>query len=180
MELYMKTISRVFAIAAGRNSAARRLSRFGRGTAGGSESIKAIVDRIAFSVSPSGMQKTESRGPYVPARERVRLTLADVAAALGISRTSVSNAFNRPEQLSKELRSQILVKSKELGYFGPDAKARALRRHEIREVAVVFHHDLPYAFNDALSLDFMRGVARQLHLRGLTLQLIPKFVRQIE
>lgn len=126
------------------------------------------------------MPKTESRNPPVPASERVRLTLADVAAALGISRTTVSNAFNRPEQLSKELRNQILVKSKELGYFGPDAKARALRRQETREVAVVFHHDLPYAFNDALSLDFMRGVARQLHLRGLTLQLIPKFSRQIE
>ncbi len=126
------------------------------------------------------MSKPEYREPHVSANERVRLTLADVAAALGISRTSVSNAFNRPEQLSKELRNQILEKSKELGYFGPDAKARALRRHEIREVALVFHHDLPYAFDDALSLDFMRGVARQLHQRGLTLQLIPKFVRQIE
>ena len=126
------------------------------------------------------MSKPEYREPHVPANERVRLTLADVAAALGISRTSVSNAYNRPEQLSKELRDQILVKSKELGYFGPDAKARALRRQETREVAVVFHHDLPYAFNDPLSLDFMRGVARQLHLRGLTLLLIPRFSRQIE
>ena len=126
------------------------------------------------------MPKTASRKTSVPATERVRLTLADVAAALGVSRTTVSNAFNRPEQLSKDLRNQVLEKSKELGYFGPDAKARALRRQETREVAVVFHHDLPYAFNDALSLDFMRGVARQLHVRGLTLQLIPKFSRQIE
>src|SRR2546423_7834544 len=90
------------------------------------------------------MLKTDSEESPAPAHERVRLTLADVAAALGISRTSVSNAFNRPEQLSKELRDQILTKSKELGYFGPDAKARALRRQEIREVAVVFHHALPY------------------------------------
>jgi DNA-binding LacI/PurR family transcriptional regulator len=113
-------------------------------------------------------------------RERVRLTLADVAAALNISRTTVSNAFNRPEQLSKELRERILATARELGYFGPDPKARALRRKELREVALVFHHDLPYAFNDPLTLDFMRGVARQLQQRGLTLQLIPMFSRQIE
>ncbi|MCR5881764.1 substrate-binding domain-containing protein [Rhizobacter sp. J219] len=111
---------------------------------------------------------------------RVRLTLADVAATLGISRTTVSNAFNRPEQLSKELRETILTTARELGYFGPDPKARALRRKELREVALVFHHDLPYAFNDPLTLDFMRGVARQLQQRGLTLQLIPMFSRQIE
>lgn len=111
---------------------------------------------------------------------RVRLTLADVAATLGISRTTVSNAFNRPEQLSKELRETILSTARELGYFGPDPKARALRRKELREVALVFHHDLPYAFNDPLTLDFMRGVARQLQQRGLTLQLIPMFSRQIE
>ena len=57
------------------------------------------------------MLKTESEESSLPANERVRLTLADVAATLGISRTSVSNAFNRPEQLSKELRNQILAKS---------------------------------------------------------------------
>lgn len=114
-----------------------------------------------------------------PAPERSRLTLADVAASLGVSRTTVSNAFNRPEQLSKDLREEILARSRELGYYGPDMMARALRRRELREVAVVFHHDLRYAFGDELSLDFLRGVTRQLDLRGLSLQLIPKLGRQL-
>ena len=114
-----------------------------------------------------------------PVPERSRLTLADVAASLGVSRTTVSNAFNRPEQLSKELREEILSRSRELGYYGPDTMARALRRRELREVAVVFHHDLRYAFSDELSLDFLRGVTRQLDERGLSLQLIPKLGRQL-
>ncbi|HET7796011.1 MAG TPA: LacI family DNA-binding transcriptional regulator [Rhizobacter sp.] len=126
-----------------------------------------------------GTDETTPAPPDAP-RGRVRLTLADVAAALGISRTTVSNAFNRPEQLSKDLRERILATARELGYFGPDPKARALRRKELREVALVFHHDLPYAFNDPLTLDFMRGVARQLQRRGLTLQLIPMFSRRME
>jgi FAD/FMN-containing dehydrogenase len=45
-----------------------------------------------------------------------RPTLATIAAALGVSRMTVSNAFNRPDQLSPELRERVLAKAAELGY----------------------------------------------------------------
>ncbi|MGB7365172.1 MAG: LacI family transcriptional regulator, partial [Rhodococcus sp. (in: high G+C Gram-positive bacteria)] len=35
-------------------------------------------------------------------------TLASLAAELNISRTTVSNAYNRPDQLSPEMRERIL------------------------------------------------------------------------
>ena len=38
-----------------------------------------------------------------------RLTLKDVAEVLGESRTAVSNAFNRPGELSDALRADILM-----------------------------------------------------------------------
>ena len=57
-----------------------------------------------------------------------RVTLATVAEALGVSTMTVSNAYNRPEKLSAELRERILAKADELGYPGPDAVARSLRR----------------------------------------------------
>ena len=94
----------------------------------------------------------------IAAGRKPRLTLKDVAAALNVSRTTVSNAFNRPEQLSESLRTDILAKARELGYFGPDPAARALRSREVRQVAVVFHHDLRFAFDDPLSIAFLRGV----------------------
>lgn len=118
--------------------------------------------------------------PPYRADARVRLTLADVAAALGVSRTTVSNAFNRPQQLSKALREDILAKARELGYYGPDPAARALRSNAIHAVAVVFHHDLRYALSDPPSLAFLRGVARELDARQLHLQLIPKLGRRVE
>ena len=59
-----------------------------------------------------------------------RLTLKDVAEVLGVSRTAVSNAFNRPQELSDALRADILSKARELGYFGPDPAARALRSRD--------------------------------------------------
>ena len=117
--------------------------------------------------------------PSVPVHRRPRLTLKDVAAALNVSRTTVSNAFNRPEQLSEALRADILAKARELGYFGPDPAARALRSREVRQVAVVFHHDLRFAFDDPLSIAFLRGVAEELDARGMTMQLIPKRGRTV-
>lgn len=111
---------------------------------------------------------------------RPRLTLADVAAAIGVSRTTVSNAFNRPEQLSKALREEVLAKARELGYYGPDPAARAMRSSAVHEVAVVFHHDLRYALGDPMSLAFLRGVARELDARELSLQLIPRLGRRVE
>ena len=36
-----------------------------------------------------------------------RPTLATIATELGVSRMTVSNAFNRPDQLSPELRERV-------------------------------------------------------------------------
>lgn len=98
---------------------------------------------------------------------------------LGVSRATVSNAFNRPDQLSATLRDQILARARELGYFGPDPAARALRRQVLREVAVVYHHGLAFALKDPLSIEFLRGVGSELDQRGLSLQLIPKLGRDL-
>ncbi len=56
-----------------------------------------------------------------------RVTLKTIADAVGVSRTTVSNAYNRPDQLAPELRDRILVTARELGYAGPDPAARRLR-----------------------------------------------------
>lgn len=123
-------------------------------------------------------KNTELSKPEVPVVKATgKLRLLDVAAALGVSRTTVSNAFNRPEQLSKTLREDIIRKSKELGYLGPDPAARALRRSGIHEVAVVFHQDLSYVLSDPLSINFLQGVAKELDARQLSLQLIPNLGR---
>jgi DNA-binding LacI/PurR family transcriptional regulator len=57
-----------------------------------------------------------------------RVTLQTVAEAAGVSRSTVSNAYNRPDQLSADLRQRVLETARRLGYAGPDAAARALGR----------------------------------------------------
>ena len=88
-----------------------------------------------------------------------RVTLATVAEALGVSTMTVSNAYNRPEKLSRELRERILAKADELGYAGPDATARSLRRGKTGVLGVVLGEALSYAFEDPGAIEFMRGLA---------------------
>jgi hypothetical protein len=40
------------------------------------------------------------------------VTLQTIADALGISRTTVSNAYNRPDQLALELRRKVLERTR--------------------------------------------------------------------
>ncbi|KPQ23729.1 MAG: hypothetical protein HLUCCA13_12330 [Halomonas sp. HL-48] len=102
-----------------------------------------------------------------------RMTLKDLARELGVSTATISNAFNRPDQLSPTLRERILSEAARLGYSGPDAKARSLRTGRSRIVAVVLAESLTYSLNDAVASEFLSGVAEVLDAHGHTLLLLP-------
>ncbi|WKD58717.1 LacI family DNA-binding transcriptional regulator [Corynebacterium caspium] len=104
---------------------------------------------------------------------RSRPTLEDIATAVGVSRTSVSNAYNHPEQLSPGLRRKIFTAAAELGYSGPDPKARSLRTQKAGAIGVVLTEHLSYAFEDAASVDFLAGMAEASYGTELALTLIP-------
>ncbi|HEY6596391.1 MAG TPA: LacI family DNA-binding transcriptional regulator, partial [Asanoa sp.] len=61
----------------------------------------------------------------------MRPTLRTVADAVGVSRSTVSNAYSRPDQLSPDLREKIFEAARRLGYAGPDPAARSLRRGRV-------------------------------------------------
>ncbi|WP_244272223.1 LacI family DNA-binding transcriptional regulator [Halomonas aestuarii] len=101
-----------------------------------------------------------------------RITLKDLARELGVSTASVSNAFNRPDQLSPKLRERILSEARRLGYSGPDAMARSLRTGRSRIIAVILAESLTYSLNDAVSSELLSGIAEVLDTRGHTLLLL--------
>ncbi len=100
------------------------------------------------------------------------ITLKDLARELGVSTATVSNAFNRPDQLSTALRRRILDEAKRLGYRGPDARARSLRTGRSRIIGVVLAETLTYSLNDAVSSELLTGVAEVLDAHGHTLLLL--------
>jgi DNA-binding LacI/PurR family transcriptional regulator len=88
-----------------------------------------------------------------------RVTLKTVAAEVGVSPATVSNAYNRPDQLSAELRSRILAVAAELGFTGPDAAGRALRTGRSGAVGVLLTGHLSYAFSDPYAVGLFAGLA---------------------
>jgi DNA-binding LacI/PurR family transcriptional regulator len=101
-------------------------------------------------------------------------TLADVARSVGVSRTTVSNAYNRPNQLSPGLRDRILAAAEELGYGGPDPVARGLRRGRTGMVGLVYDQPLSYLFTDPAILMFVAGMASVWDDAGTSLALLPR------
>lgn len=100
--------------------------------------------------------------PKVTSRNASGGTLASLAAELGVSRTTVSNAYNHPEELSPKLREKILATAKKLGYPGPDPTARQLRQGRTGAIGVLLTDSLTYAFEDRASVDFLAGLAAAL------------------
>jgi DNA-binding LacI/PurR family transcriptional regulator len=86
-------------------------------------------------------------------------TLLDVARAAGVSRTTASNAFNRPDQLSAALRDKVLAVARDLGYTGPNPMARMLRTGRAGAIGVVFPEPVTYAFTDPFALALLQGIA---------------------
>ncbi len=102
-----------------------------------------------------------------------RPTLDTVAKAAGVSRMTVSNAYNRPDQLSAATRERVLAVAAELGYGGPDPAGRSLRRGRTGTVGVVITESLSYAFTDPGLVAFLRGVADELSPAGRAMLLAP-------
>jgi DNA-binding LacI/PurR family transcriptional regulator len=99
-------------------------------------------------------------------------TLATIAEQLGVSRATVSNAFNRPAKLSPALRTSILETAERLGYSGPDPTAAGLRRGRVGAVGVIVPDHLSYAFSDPAVVVMLDGLAEVLDEAGTAILLL--------
>jgi DNA-binding LacI/PurR family transcriptional regulator len=106
--------------------------------------------------------------------DKQHVTLATIAKAVGVSRMTVSNAYNRPDQLSPALRERILDTANELGYGGPDPVARTLKRGATGSVGVVLDYALTTAFTDPATVQFLHGVAAGCEEAARGMSLVPR------
>ena len=102
-----------------------------------------------------------------------RMTVKTLAAALGVSPATISNAYNRPDQLSPQLRERILATAAELGYPGPDAAGRILRVGRADAIGVLLSERLSYAFSDPFAIEFLAGLSEILEEHGISIVLMP-------
>jgi len=102
------------------------------------------------------------------------VTLKTIADTVGVSRTTVSNAYNRPDQLAPELRDRILGTARALGYAGPDPAARRLRSGRRDAVGLLLTWGLSYAFADPSAALLLQGLARATETAGLAMLVVPE------
>ena len=109
----------------------------------------------------------------MPKSRSKRATLASLAEELNVSRTTVSNAYNRPDQLSEELRMRVLETAKRLGYPGPDPVARSLRTRKAGAIGLLLTEELAFAVRDPAAAQFLSGLAEACGAQESGLTLIP-------
>jgi DNA-binding LacI/PurR family transcriptional regulator len=90
-----------------------------------------------------------------------------------VSRTTVSNAYNRPDQLAPELRDRILGAAREMGYSGPDPAARRLRSGRRDAVGLLLAGGLSHAVADPAMVMLLGGLAQATEAAGLAMLVVP-------
>lgn len=111
--------------------------------------------------------------PRRPSQIRDKLTLKDMANRLGVSTATISNAFNRPDQLSRNLRERILSECHACGYHGPNAAARSLRTGKTGIIGVFLSNYLAYSFRDPVAQQFLQGLAEVFEESDYSMLVVP-------
>ena len=91
-----------------------------------------------------------------------RATLLDVAQRAGVSRSTASLAFSGAGPVSAATRDRVKAAAAELGYSGPDPRARSLRQGRSGVVGIVFDETLLAAFRDPVNVATLDGIASGL------------------
>ncbi|HRA48934.1 MAG TPA: LacI family DNA-binding transcriptional regulator, partial [Thermomicrobiales bacterium] len=101
------------------------------------------------------------------------VTLQTLADRLGVSRTTISNAFNKPDQLTAELRERILSMATELGYSGPDPMAKSLRSGKSGAFGLILSGSLAYIMADPAAQQLVLGIAEVFDESADSLWILP-------
>lgn len=84
-----------------------------------------------------------------------RVTIADIAARVGLTSITVSRALNRPDMVKAETRAKIEAAAHELGYV-PNAFARGLKHNQSRLIGLVIA-----SIDNPFYAEMIKAISRQ-------------------
>ncbi|MBN1617510.1 MAG: LacI family DNA-binding transcriptional regulator [Spirochaetales bacterium] len=87
----------------------------------------------------------------------MRATINDIAKKAGVSKTTVSFAFNNPDKISGETRDRIMAIASELGYV-PDPVARTLAMRQTGAIGVLLPQSVHEVFHNPYIAEILRGI----------------------
>jgi alanine racemase len=109
----------------------------------------------------------------------MRVTIADVAGAAGVSKTAVSFAFNNPEKLGQATVERVLQVAHDLGYT-PHPAARALSLRRSGTIGVLIPQRLTTVFANQFLSELLQGLGELVEEHDLSLLLVPPLDGSLE
>jgi DNA-binding LacI/PurR family transcriptional regulator len=101
-----------------------------------------------------------------------RPRIDDVARRAGVSKTSVSFAFNQPDNLKAATRDRILAAASELGYR-PSPIARRLARRRTDQLGLVVPQSTHDIFANPFLPELVRGIGDVCDAAGIAVVIVP-------
>lgn len=101
-----------------------------------------------------------------------KVTIAEIAKKAGVSKTSVSFAFNNPDRLAPATVERILKVAAELGYT-PDPVARNLKKRRTGCIGLLVPQAIPVVARNPHTFDLIEGIGQVFEAAGRSLMIIP-------
>jgi len=101
-----------------------------------------------------------------------KVTIKEIARRAGVSKTSVSFAFNDPSRLSEATLQRILSIAEELGYT-PDPIARSMTTKRTGCIGLLVPQPIPDVIRNPFFSEFLEGIGEVCKEAGLSLMLVP-------
>jgi alanine racemase len=108
-----------------------------------------------------------------------RVTIQDVAKAARVSATTVSFAFNQPDQLSEATRTRVLSTARRLGY-APHPSARSLSTKRHGSIGLLTPQPLEVVFANPFVSELLQGIGAVCAQHDMTLLLVPPLNGSLE
>ncbi len=100
------------------------------------------------------------------------VTMKDIADSLGISKATVSLAFNSPEKIKSETHKKIMDKARELEYL-PNPAAKRLSIGKNYTVGFLLPQSISRSLDNPYAVEVLKGIGAECEKRGYTVLIIP-------
>lgn len=101
-----------------------------------------------------------------------KVTIRDIAARAGVSKTTISFAFNDPTRISVETYKRVMAIVDELGYV-PDPIARTLATKRMGALGLLLPQPIHEALANPYLCELIRGIGEVCEERSLALTMLP-------
>lgn len=102
----------------------------------------------------------------------MRMTIKHIAEMAGVSKTTVSFAFNDPSKISRETYERIMAIADREGYV-PDPVARTMTTKRVGAIGMLLPQAIQETFKNPYVAEVLRGVGVVCHQEDLFLTILP-------